>query len=405
MVKKIFDIFPPKEESPIIPKNNSFFNLKVKFFVFVISILIIIFLTFYYTATVNIQLHPFTENFKLEKNLSIVFGNDKVIQDQNTLKGEAMVVEEAINQEFLATGESEGSNKSEGKVILYNSVNPPRVVKLVKNTRLLSAQGKIFRLKKEVSIPQATISGNKIIPGQIEVEVIADEAGEEYNIPPTKFSVPGLAGSATYSYVWGESKENMRGGSKSSVKMVSSKDLDDANKIIETKLKEKITSKIKEQSKDNYLIFKDAISNDNIEISCDHKEKDITDKFICIGKINAKIPVIKTNTLLNYFKQSQELLKLNKNFVENSEYFDYSLIKNNFPDQIDAKIILNVKTFESIPIGLLKSKIQGRSEAEIENIIFQEYPQIKDVKIFFKPSWIKRAPSDEKRIKIDIIFN
>jgi hypothetical protein len=54
---------------------------------------------------------------------------------------------------------------------------------LVEKTRLLTADGKLYRLRRRVSVPPG---------GEATVEVYADQLGSSFAIGPTKFTIPGL---------------------------------------------------------------------------------------------------------------------------------------------------------------------------------------------------------------------
>ena len=56
----------------------------------------------------------------------------------------------------------------------------------------------IFRIPKTVTIPGAKLESGELIPGKLEMEVTADNAGEKYNIEPSDFTIPGFKGSPKF---------------------------------------------------------------------------------------------------------------------------------------------------------------------------------------------------------------
>jgi hypothetical protein len=68
-----------------------------------------------------------------------------------------------------------------GVVRIVNTYSKPQT--LVKTTRLLTTDGKLYRIAARVSIATG---------GEAKVEVYADKPGEEFAIAPTKFTIPGL---------------------------------------------------------------------------------------------------------------------------------------------------------------------------------------------------------------------
>lgn len=99
--------------------------------------------------------------------------------------------------------------KASGSVTVYNNYSATGV-KLVKSTRFQTPDGLVFRVPADVVVPGR--SGGA--PGRVSVTVIADQAGEKYNVAAgTRFSLPGLkSNAAMYSGVYATSNAAMTGG-------------------------------------------------------------------------------------------------------------------------------------------------------------------------------------------------
>ncbi|PIT91412.1 hypothetical protein COU17_00270 [Candidatus Kaiserbacteria bacterium CG10_big_fil_rev_8_21_14_0_10_49_17] len=117
--------------------------------------------------------------------------------------------EESVTVE--ATGEEEVENKASGFIVIYNdySKTPQR---LIKNTRFESPDGRIYRIEESVTVPGQKTENGAVVPGSIEVEVFADEPGEEYNTGLTDFTIPGLKGDDRYDHFYARSKTPITGG-------------------------------------------------------------------------------------------------------------------------------------------------------------------------------------------------
>lgn len=107
-----------------------------------------------------------------------------------------------------ANGTEHAEEPATGLITVYNEYSDSPT-KLIKNTRFESPDGLIFRVPESVSVPGR--SGTT--PGSITVTVIADQPGDTYNIPPSRFTVPGLKSSPDmYQKVYAVSTSNMEGG-------------------------------------------------------------------------------------------------------------------------------------------------------------------------------------------------
>lgn len=106
-----------------------------------------------------------------------------------------------------STGTVHASDKASGTITVYNNFSNS-TLKFVATTRFQSANGMIFRTPAAIVVPGKTASG----PGTVTVTVVADQPGEQYNVPAGKFTIPGLKGSAEYAQVYAMSSTAMAGG-------------------------------------------------------------------------------------------------------------------------------------------------------------------------------------------------
>lgn len=106
----------------------------------------------------------------------------------------------ALSKKFKPGASKEEESTAVGTAVLHNdsSISQP----LVATTRLLTADGILFHMKKG-----ATVLAN----GTVEVEVYADKSGKASEIGPSKFTIPGL-NEARQKVVWAESVKPMVGG-------------------------------------------------------------------------------------------------------------------------------------------------------------------------------------------------
>lgn len=121
--------------------------------------------------------------------------------DTGDLTFKQISVEKVATADVKSEGTKEVTDSAKGTITIHNEQTKPQA--LIKNTRFETPEGLIFRIHDSVTVPAN---------GDLDVQVYADEAGEKYNIGPTKFTVPGLKGSATYTLVTATSKSPMAGG-------------------------------------------------------------------------------------------------------------------------------------------------------------------------------------------------
>jgi hypothetical protein len=100
--------------------------------------------------------------------------------------------------------------KASGNITVVNNYSASSV-RLIKNTRFETPDGLVFRTPADIVIPGKTAAA----PGQVQITVIADQNGEQYNVGPVAhFTLPGLeSNAAMYANVYAESTAAMTGGS------------------------------------------------------------------------------------------------------------------------------------------------------------------------------------------------
>ncbi len=126
---------------------------------------------------------------------------------------------------YPAGGSKMVEKKSSGKITVYNAYSSESQP-LVKNTRFVTPEGKIFRLTASIVVPGAKISEGKIQPSSIEVAVEADAAGDAYNTGPVaKLRIPGFQGGPKYDGFYGEFKNGAEGGFVGVMKVATDEDL------------------------------------------------------------------------------------------------------------------------------------------------------------------------------------
>ena len=107
-----------------------------------------------------------------------------------------------------AKGTEHAESRASGEIAIYNNYSTSEV-RLIKNTRFQTADGLIFRAPEDVVVPGKSATS----PGQINITIIADQPGTQYNVGPTDFKVPGLkTNTEMYSGVYAKSTAVFAGG-------------------------------------------------------------------------------------------------------------------------------------------------------------------------------------------------
>lgn len=149
------------------------------------------------------------------------------------------------SEPVAASGTVHKEEKASGTITVYNdySTSP---VKLLKNTRFETSSGLIFKTPAAVQIPGKKGSA----PGKVDVTVVADIAGSQYNIAAgQKVTLPGLKPTPVmYTGVYGIISGATTGGFSGDVPNVPDSALSAAHSAIRARLEQKISATVGEDA-------------------------------------------------------------------------------------------------------------------------------------------------------------
>lgn len=236
----------PKRSFLQVVRDNWFWlNYVVKIGV---VLLVVVFLA-NRNAHTKVAVTPHIEYMELQDEIT-AYANPK----EGELGFDIIAVTDEVSIPIEAAGTRPLSKKATGNITIYNnySSEPQR---LLPETRFESASGKIFKIgNEEVIIPGKEGEA----PGTIEVEVTADQAGPEYNIDITDFSIPGfkdLGLEEKYKGIYGVSAERFNGGIISTEGYIEENQRVQAEQALQDQLSERLELRLLKENTDKVLII------------------------------------------------------------------------------------------------------------------------------------------------------
>jgi len=422
MPQKIFDILPPgyppkvgpptafgqeKPSQPAEKISSPHFKGK-KYWEMVggiLAILILAFLFCYFTLSkAEIEIWPETESLTFETKATIDSEGKNIDVSNKVIPGKTIVVEKTVSEEFPSSGKILKEKKAEGIIRVYNAYSTSSQA-LVSNTRFISAEGKLFRSLEKVTIPGGKYEGGKLVPGELDVKVVADQSGPEYNITATTFSIPGFAGTAKYTKFYGKSSENMTGGLREKVPQVTQDDLYLAQKTLEERaLKESDTALKEKISSDPLLVLlKEAQASEILETFSLARPKEELEKFNFQVKAKSEALVFNTKDVENFIKDF-----ILSQIPESKKLHQESLKTNYLPETINlktGKIILSLKAEAKIYSDINQTDLKrnlGRKSLAEAKIFLENQPHVTKTQVRFWPFWVKKVPEDADKIEIKL---
>lgn len=421
MKKKVIDIIPPKKvkehkievRSPRIEvfnrEKSSNFLLKKRNLIFILLALIAIGLfsyAYFVLPKARVEIWPQTEKLNFQTDFKIE-------------NGKFLEIEQTISQQFPATEKFLKETRAEGVIRLYNN-HSTTPFPLIKDTRFVSADKKLFRTPIAVIIPGKRHEAGRWVPGTIDIRVKADRPGEDFNIGPTTFSIPGLQGTAAFFNIIAKSAQPMTGGVIEESIRVSKKDLENAENVLNVKTEEVCFNALKNatlpggdelRSSSRFTdvrvfdFFRETIEIkilekiSNVEIGTEIQNFDFGLKVSC------QVLTFEKTDIKNFAKEFIE-----QQIPENKVIVPESLEMNTFIKEQDViqgtatvSLELIIDIYSDIDKLSLQNELVGKSLIEAENFLKNKI-QINRIYVRLWPFWVQSVPEDLERIKIELKF-
>lgn len=408
---KYFDILPPekirKRERKITEKRLPISQRKRNYFyAFFIALIIlggIIYFSSYYFSKAEITIYPNFRNFEDKINLTLSKEVKEVNFQERIIPLREIEIESSLSQEFKATGKSKIEKKARGTIRVFNEYST-YPLPLRAKTRFMSASGKVFITPKRIVVPGKKLVNGKWTPGFVDIEVEAVDPGEDYNIAPTTFSLPGLSGTSLYTLVYAKSFQKMEGGQEKESPQVTKEDLEDAKLSTFNKLKELQKEKLEEKAKDEGLfIISDSLSQEEIKSFTSVKEGATVSTFTCNVSGKTTVFSFKKDSLRNFvIRYIKERISDNERINERKLNIDWELDEiDKDKEMVFIKVVFSAPIYQDFDFTDLKKYIKGEKVEKAKKMI-EEEPYVSGVSVKISPRFVKRLPKKEERIKISL---
>lgn len=429
MNRKVIDILPPqkieekkaKEFQPRIEREAKFrrpgFKIRLpltrkKILTSGLLILILIFLCvgtvgYFNLSKTDIEIWPEAEIMNFETKLVVDKKTEQIDFLNKVIPGKVFKKEKIFAENFPSSGKTLKEEKAEGTIRAYNAYSTYTQI-LIATTRFVSTDGKVFRTPIRVTIPGGHYEKGKLVPGEIDIRVVAAEAGPEYNIGPSTFSIPGFAGTDRYTKFYAKSFQPMEGGFSEEIFQVTKEDLEKAEDILIKKAKEECESFfINELQSDKisseFNFLEDAIQTKILETFSSAKNGTELESFNFQVKAESETLLFKKEDLENFAKKF-----ILSQVPEGKKIHEEQLEINYLPENINlnaGKIILSLnleaKIYSGINENNLKKGLRGKSLKETQ-VLLEGQPEIIKVQIKLWPFWVKQLPDDVEKIKFKL---
>ncbi len=352
-------------------------------------------------ASATIEITPKSQDVAVDMKISA-----SLETDIETVKYEVIKLAKTKSVSVPAVGEEVVELKASGKIIVYNnfSTEPQR---LIIRTRFESPKGLIYRIPESIIVPGKTIKDGKTVPGSIEVEVFADEAGEKYNIEKTDFTIPGFkTDSARYSGFYARSSTDLTGGFIGNKKTVLPADKQTALQKIQSETEGELQKELQSKIPEDLALLQDSIIFKSKELPTkDEGSSVLLEQEVTAYAITLNTKSLSEKIISEYVASSSEWQNIK------AEVQDFSGLKmSGIPEnpesgeKMDLQISGTAKVRADIDVDAIAQRLINAPKKDAAKLI-DEFAGISSITSTLRPIWKQNFPKDIYRLHVEVTPN
>ncbi len=340
------------------------------------------------TITLTQSGEVFTQDFEVTFDTTI----SEIDTTDNRVPLYRKEVTREITEEFEATGTSESGTRARATILVRNESSSEQP--LVSNTRFLSDNQKQFRTTSAITVPAQ---------GTVEVEIIADETGEEYNIEPGRLTIPGLASSgARARQIYGDLRTQITNGSSDNQSIITQEDIDNIQDSLREQMSQSLNEDLEESATDGRV---------RLERTQNVLEIEFTD-LPSVGMVADTVTVTGISSMSGYVYEEEQLQSLIRNnirgqLLEGNEIADTltisfdDLSENSENGKIRTRVYVEYSVLSEINEESVQHALKGKSLSALETYV-NENDSISEASIEIQPSILPWFPLLGRNISVII---
>lgn len=328
----------------------------------------------------------------------------RTVPQAGDLSYELLTLDASAEKQVKAAGKEEVSLQATGKIFVYNN-KVGASQRLITNTRFESPDGLIFRIKDSIEVPPATTDAKgNTVPGKISADVYSDGTGEQYNLAPARFTVPGLKGSEQFDLVYAESISPFAGGFEGEKYIIDEAELQTAKQELHIELRNLLLSQMKEKVPTGFILYEGAVTFafDSLP-STEYGDSLATIK----EQARLQVPIFKADDFAKYIAE-----KSVPDYDNESVYLlDPTTLTFTYSDPLIAQA--DIKEYTELVFTLkgstkivwifdeeiLKTDLLDKPKNEATSV-FSAYRSIGHAQAEVKPFWATKFPDTPKEIEV-----
>lgn len=316
------------------------------------------------------------------------------------IPGETLEARANLTLPFATQNTETVSARATGVLTVYNSFSSAPQA-LVANTRFESPDKKIFRIQRQVIVPGAKVEGGTITPASIEVAVVAEEAGEAYNLPASSgWRIPGFAGRPQYDGFYAEAKRGMKNGFIGERAKPSAAELANARVELLQALTDSLESQFLIILSDRFTALPGSrrVTFAEEDVSADEED---THVFHFFGEAVMQQIVFEDPTLKDALVEKAGR-SLQDEFAPWEFSYELGTSTANFSAHTLTFAAEGEGTFtEPFDADAFRASVAGKEEAELKAAVFA-IPGVEAATVSLSPFFVRSVPENPEKIEVTV---
>lgn len=304
--------------------------------------------------------------------------------------------------EVPASGEKEISRKAEGTIIVYNTGSKSQ--RLRATTRFETPDGKVYQVEDAITVPGKSTVGGVEKPGSLEIVVLAETPGEEFNIGLSDFTLPGLEGTSLEKVVYARSKTAMTGGFVGVEREVSEDDRLKAETELKTILRQELLAEAGAQVPEDFILISSLsdITFENLpqSLSSSKNSTNVNMRGHLSGVMFQRVELSTTLTKEKSNLSQGELVDLTG--LETLSISFATTTDLSTADEITFSVSGESKVVWETDEVALRADLLGKSKKDLTGVL-SNYQSISQATATIRPFWKRSFPSDGDKISFEMI--
>ncbi len=376
--------------SSFIPRGKTIFIIATALFVWIAGSIVM--------ARMKVTVSPKTAAVAIDRSVTVWKNSAK----QGELSFGSIALPDKREGVFASKEKKSIQERARGTVMIFNKSSKSAQV-LVASTRLEDPDGRIYRIPKSVIVPGYTMENGKVVPGSRETEVIADEAGSEYNIGLSDFTIPGFKGSSKFSTVFARSKTEMTGGAIGVRGVIAKKEVEDARAELHKQAKADAERMLQKKLPPDAFLIMPSVEYAVIREEVTPGPGEVGDSFTIRIEGEARAAMLNKKSfeklLAGVLPAPDDTFSFSVKNLDRLSYElkGYAFGANSFHIQIKGEAQFEAFVDpEAVRLGISEKRISNAAA------LLGAFPEVARSEVRFRPFWLHRLPRNTHRIDVTL---